>query len=256
MRILMIGDVVGRPGRKTVQQFLPGLCHDYRIDLVIANGENSAGGIGITLDTAQELFACGVDAITTGNHVWAKKEIIPHLDEDLPIIRPLNYPPNAPGRGSLKVKGVLIVNLIGRVFIAGGFDCPFRAMDSLLSEVDKDSKIIIVDFHAEATSEKVAMGRYLDGKVSAVLGTHTHIATADACILPQGTAYVTDVGMVGPVDSVIGVDTESSIRSFLTGMPHRFFTGEGPASLDAILVEVDDSTGRAISIKRIQKKEE
>lgn len=255
MRILMIGDVIGRPGRRAVQQFLPGLCHDYRIDLVIANGENSAGGIGITLDTAKELLECGVDVITTGNHVWAKKDIIPHLDGELPILRPLNYPPSAPGRGSLEVKGVLVVNLIGRVFI-GEFDCPFRTVDGLLSEIGRDSKIIIVDFHAEATSEKVAMGRYLDGRVSAVLGTHTHIATADACILPQGTAYVTDVGMVGPVDSVIGVDAESAIRSFLTGMPFRFFISEGPASLDAVLVEVDDSTGRAININRIQIKGE
>jgi len=255
LRILMIGDVVGRPGRRAVRQFLPGLCHDYGISLVIANGENSAGGIGITSDTARELFDCGVDVITTGNHVWAKKEIIPYLDGEVPILRPLNFPPGAPGRGFLKLKDVLIVNLIGRVFI-GEFDCPFRAMDCLLSEINKDSKIIIVDFHAEATSEKVAMGRYLDGRVSAVLGTHTHIGTVDACIFPQGTAYVTDVGMVGPVDSVIGVDAESAIRRFLTGMPHRFFVGEGSASFDAVLVEVDESTGKAISIKRIQMKGE
>ncbi len=249
----MIGDVVGRPGRRAVRQFLPGLCHDYDISLVIANGENSAGGIGITSDTAKELFDCGVDVITTGNHVWAKKEIIPYMDGELPILRPLNFPPGAPGRGFLKLKDVLIVNLIGRVFI-GEFDCPFRAMDCLLSEVDKDSKVIIVDFHAEATSEKVAMGRYLDGRVSAVLGTHTHVGTVDACIFPQGTAYVTDVGMVGPVDSVIGVDAESAIRSFLTGMPHRFFMGEGAASFDAILVEVDEATGKALGINRIQMK--
>lgn len=255
MRILMIGDVVGRPGRRAVREFLPGLCHDYGIGLVIANGENSAGGIGITSDTAKELFDCGVDVITTGNHVWAKKEIIPYLDGELPILRPLNFPPGVPGRGFLEVKDVLIVNLIGRVFI-GEFDCPFRAMDRLLSEINKDPKIIIVDFHAEATSEKVAMGRYLDGRVSAVLGTHTHIGTADACIFPQGTAYVTDVGMVGPVDSVIGVDAESAIRSFLTGMPHRFFMGEGTASFDAVLVDVDEVTGKAIKIKRIQMKGE
>jgi len=255
LRILMIGDVVGRPGRRAVREFLPGLCHDYGIGLVIANGENSAGGIGITSDTAKELFDCGVDVITTGNHVWAKKEIIPYLDGELPILRPLNFPPGVPGRGFLEVKDVLIVNLIGRVFI-GEFDCPFRAMDCLLSEINKDPKIIIVDFHAEATSEKVAMGRYLDGRVSAVLGTHTHIGTADACIFPQGTAYVTDVGMVGPVDSVIGVDAESAIRSFLTGMPHRFFMGEGTASFDAVLVDVDEVTGKAIKIKRIQMKGE
>jgi len=255
LRVLMIGDVVGRPGRRKVNQCLPGLCHDYGIDLVIANGENSAGGIGITPDTAKELFDCGVNVITSGNHVWAKKEIIPHLDSEVPILRPLNFAPGVPGRGFLKMEGVLIVNLIGRVFI-GEFDCPFRAMDCLLSEIENDSKVIIVDFHAEATSEKVAMGRYLDGRVSAVLGTHTHVATADACILPKGTAYVTDVGMVGPVDSVIGVDTESAIRSFLTGMPHRFFMGEGYANFDAVLVEVDESTGKAIGIKRIQMKGE
>ena len=236
-----------------MRQFLPGLCHDYGLGLVIANGENSAGGIGITPDTARELFDCGVDVLTTGNHVWAKKEIIPFLDDELPIIRPLNFPPGVPGRGFLEVKGALIVNIIGRVFI-GGFDCPFRAMDCLLSEIKADSKVIIVDFHAEATSEKVAMGKYLDGRVSAVLGTHTHVGTVDAYILPKGTAYVTDVGMVGSVDSVIGVDAESAIRSFLTGMPHRFFAGEGTAAFDAVLVDVDEATGKAVSIKRIQRR--
>ena len=253
MRILMIGDAVGRPGRRAVLKFLPGLCHDYELSLVIANGENCAGGIGITSDTAKELFDCGVNVITTGNHVWAKKEIIPYLDGELPILRPLNFPPGAPGRGFLEVKGALIVNLIGRVFI-GEFDCPFRAIDCLLSEIKADSKVIIVDFHAEATSEKVAMGRYLDGRVSAVLGTHTHVGTVDAYILPKGTAYVTDVGMVGPVDSVIGVDTESAIRSFLTGMPHRFFVGEGTVVFDAVLVDVDEATGKAVSIQRIQRR--
>ena len=254
MRILMIGDVVGRPGRRAVQRFLPGLIHDYELSLVIANGENTAGGIGITPDTAKELCDCGVDVITTGNHVWAKKEIIPHLDGELPIIRPLNFPPAAPGRGFLEMKGALIVNLIGRVFI-GQYDCPFRAIDCLLSEIKTESKVIVVDFHAEATSEKVAMGKYLDGRVSAVLGTHTHVATADAYILPKGTAYVTDVGMVGPADSVIGVDAQSAIRSFLTAMPHRFFVSEGAVMFDAIIVEVDEATGRAINMKRIHLKE-
>jgi len=251
----MIGDVVGRPGRRAVRQFLPGLCHDYEVSFIIANGENSAGGIGITSNTARELLDCGVNVITTGNHVWAKKEIIPYMDGELPILRPLNFPPGAPGRGSLEIQGVLVVNLIGRVFI-GEFDCPFRAVDSMLSEIKTGPKVIIVDFHAEATSEKVAMGRYLDGRVSAVLGTHTHIGTSDACIFPKGTAYVTDVGMVGPADSVIGVDAESAIRSFLTSMPHRFFMSEGPAIFDAVLVEVDEATGKAISIQRIQRQEE
>ena len=255
MRILMIGDVVGRPGRRAVRQFLPGLCHDYEISLVIANGENSAGGIGITSDTARELLDCGVNVITTGNHVWAKKEIIPYMDGELPILRPLNFPPGVPGRGFLEIKGVLVVNLIGRVFL-GEFDCPFRAINGMLSEITSAPKVIVVDFHAEATSEKVAMGRYLDGRVSAVLGTHTHVGTSDACVLPRGTAYVTDVGMVGPADSVIGVDAESAIRSFLTSMPHRFFMGEGPASFDAVLVDTDEATGKAVSIQRIQLKEE
>ena len=254
MRVLMIGDVVGRPGRGAVQRFLPGLRHDYDLNLVIANGENAAGGIGITPDTAKELCDCGVDVITTGNHVWAKKEIITQLDGELPILRPLNFPPTAPGRGFLEMNGALIVNLIGRVFI-GQYDCPFRSIDCLLSESRIESKVIIVDFHAEATSEKVAMGRYLDGRVSAMLGTHTHVATADAYILPEGTAYVTDVGMVGPIDSVIGVDTQSAIRSFLTGMPHRFFVSEGPVTFDAIMIEVDEVTGRAVNIKRIHLKE-
>ncbi len=254
MRILMIGDVVGRPGRRAVQQFLPGLCHDYEVNLVVANGENCAGGIGITPDTAKELLDSGVDVITTGNHVWAKKEIIPHMDGELPILRPLNFPPNAPGRGFLIVKGVLVVNLIGRVFV-GQFDCPFRAMDWLLSEIKTDSKVIIVDFHAEATSEKVAMGKYLDGRVSAVLGTHTHIGTVDASILPKGTAYVSDVGMVGPADSVIGVDAEAAIQAFLTGIPHRFSIGGGAVVFDAVLVEVSETSGKAVSIERIQRRD-
>jgi len=250
----MIGDVVGRPGRRAVQHFLPGLRHDYDFDLVIANGENSAGGIGLTPDTVKELCDCGVDVITTGNHVWAKKDIIPHMDGELPIIRPLNFPPGVPGRGFLEMKGVVVVNIMGRVFI-GQYDCPFRAMDCFLSEIKTESKVIIVDFHAEATSEKVAMGKYLDGRVSAILGTHTHVPTADSYIMPRGTAYVTDVGMVGPVDSVIGVDSQSAIRSFLTGMPHRFFVSEGAAMFDAIMVEIDEATGRATTIKRIHLKE-
>jgi metallophosphoesterase (TIGR00282 family) len=254
LRVLMIGDVVGRPGRRAVQQFLPGLRHDYKLDLVIANGENIAGGIGITPDTANELCRCGVDVITTGNHVWAKKEIVSQMDGEIPIIRPLNFPPGVPGRGFLEAKGAIVVNIIGRVFI-GQYDCPFRAMDCFLSEVKKETKVIVVDFHAEATSEKIAMGRYLDGRISAILGTHTHVPTADCFILPGGTAYVSDVGMVGPVDSVIGVDTESAIRSFLMGMPHRFFVSEGPSMFDAVMIEIDEATGKATGIKRINLKE-
>jgi len=254
LHILMIGDVVGRPGRRAVEHFLPGLRRDYDLDLVIANGENSAGGIGITPDTAREMCNYGVDVITTGNHIWAKKEIAEHLDGELPIIRPLNFPPGLPGRGYIEMKGVLVVNIIGRVFI-GQYDCPFRAMDCLLDELKTRSKVIIVDFHAEATSEKVAMGKYLDGRVSAILGTHTHVPTADCYIMPKGTAYASDVGMVGPLESVIGVDAQSAIRSFLTGMPHRFFVSEGPAMFDGIVVDIDAATGRATNIQRVHLEE-
>jgi len=252
----MIGDVIGKPGRRAVQEFLPGLRHEYRLDLVMANGENAAGGLGITVSTAQELLESGVDVITTGNHVWAKREIIPYLDTmELPIIRPLNLPPGAPGHGFMLKKKVLIVNLIGRVFMRE-YDCPFRAMDSLLSELKDETKVVIVDFHAEATSEKVAMGRYLDGRVSALFGTHTHVGTIDTCILPRGTSYVTDVGMVGPADSVIGDDADSVLHSFLTQMPHRLSVGKGKSIFNAVLTEVDKITGKALNIQRIQREEE
>jgi len=248
--ILAIGDIVGRPGRRAVSQLLPGLRQQYGIDLVIANGENAAGGIGLTLATAKELLDSGVDVLTSGNHIWAQKEIIPYLDGEMPILRPLNYPPGVPGKGHIAIGRVAVVNLMGRVFI-GDFDCPFRAIDQLLTELEQP--IIIVDFHAEATSEKVAMGRYLDGRVSAVLGTHTHVGTTDAQLLPQGTAYVTDIGMTGPLDSVIGDDAEAVIQHFLTGMPHRLSVGKGKTALNAILIKVDDDTGRALSIDRIYR---
>jgi metallophosphoesterase (TIGR00282 family) len=207
-----------------------------------------AGGFGVTLETANELFAAEVDVLTSGNHVWAQKEIIPYLDSEMPILRPLNYPPGVPGKGYLVTGDIAVVNLIGRTFI-GDFDCPFRAMDKLLGEIEP--KVIIVDFHAEATSEKMAMGRYLDGRVSAVLGTHTHVGTIDTQILPGGTAYVTDIGMTGPTDSVIGDDTESVLRRFLTKMPHHLSVGKGKASLNAVMVSVDEKSGKATAIERI-----
>ena len=252
MRILAIGDIIGKPGRKAVEEILPGLYSEYNIDFVVGNGENAAGGLGLTPSTAQELFDSGIDVITTGNHVWAYNEIIPYLDSELAILRPLNYPPMNPGRGYLLKNNVLIINLVGRVFM-GHVDCPFRAMDQLLAEFEHKSIPIIVDFHAEATSEKVAMGRYLDGRVSAVLGTHTHVGTTDAHILPGGTAYVTDIGMVGPIDSVIGDDPDSVINRFLTQIPSRLSVGKGKVSFDAILVEVDEKIGKAVDIKRIRK---
>lgn len=255
MKILAIGDVVGKPGRRALQQFLPGLINEYHIDLVIANGENSAHGIGITRDTTRELLDCGVDVITTGNHIWAQREIVPYLLEDnVPVIRPLNFPPAAPGRGFILKNGAMVVNLIGRVFV-GQYDCPFRTMDALLSSADPHTKIIIVDFHAEATSEKNALGRYLDGRVSAVYGTHTHVGTTDSCILPHGTAYVTDIGMAGPVESIIGDDVDNVLNNFLTGLPHRLSVGKGRAALDAILLDISNETGKARSIKRIRKEE-
>ncbi|MDY7018826.1 MAG: TIGR00282 family metallophosphoesterase [Chloroflexota bacterium] len=252
MKILAIGDVVGEPGRNAVTKVLPDLLREYDIHLVIGNGENCAGGLGITLATAKELFDSGIDVITSGNHIWAKREIIPYLDDDLALLRPLNYPSINPGRGYLLKKGVLVVNLIGRTFI-GNFDCPFRAMDQLLTMPDDIPKTIVVDFHAEATSEKVAMGRYLDGRVSAVLGTHTHVGTIDTKILPGGTAYVTDIGMVGPIDSVIGDNADSVIKRFLTQIPLRLSVGKGKVSFDAVLIEVSDETGKALDIKRIRR---
>ncbi len=252
MKILAIGDIIGKPGRNALKEILPALCDEHNIDLVVGNGENAAGGLGLTPSTAEDLFDSGIDVITTGNHIWAHSDIIPYLNSELAILRPLNYPPMNPGRGYLLKNNVLIVNLVGRVFM-GHVDCPFRAMDQLLVEFEHKSIPIIVDFHAEATSEKVAMGRYVDGRVSAVVGTHTHVGTADARILPGGTAYVTDIGMVGPRDSVIGDDTDSVIKRFLTQIPSRLSVGKGDVSLDAILVEVDEKTGKAVDIRRIQE---
>jgi metallophosphoesterase (TIGR00282 family) len=252
MIILAIGDIVGKPGRQAVQAFVPDLRQEYGIDLVVANGENAAGGFGLTIGTEQELLDYGVDVITSGNHIWAQKEIIAYLDEDVPILRPLNYPPGVPGRGYLLKNGALVVNLMGRTFM-NSYDCPFRAMDALLEELSPKTKVIIVDFHAEATSEKVAMGRYLDGRVSAVLGTHTHVGTIDTRILPGGTAYVTDIGMTGPDDSVIGDDAEAVIKRFLTMLPHRLSVGKGKPVFNAIMVGVDEKSGRATSIERISR---
>jgi metallophosphoesterase (TIGR00282 family) len=252
MKILAIGDIVGRPGRQAVTRLVPALRDEYGLDLVIANGENAAGGFGLTLSTAQELFDGGIDVLTSGNHIWAQKEIIPYLDDELPILRPLNYPPGVPGRGYLKTGKVLVVNLIGRTFMTN-YDCPFRAMDSLLAELKPRPSIVIVDFHAEATSEKVALGRYLDGRVRAVLGTHTHVGTIDTRVLPGGTAYVTDIGMAGPADSVIGDDAGAVIRRFLTMMPHHLSVGKGKPVLNAVMVVVDEKSGRATGIERVTR---
>jgi len=253
--ILAIGDIIGKPGRQAVQKLLPRLRQQYGVDLVIANAENVAGGLGLTPTTAKELLNASVDVLTSGNHIWAQKEIIPYLDGEMPIIRPLNYPPMVPGKGYIISGQTMVVNLIGRTFM-GDFDCPFRAMDQLLAELEHKPPVIIVDFHAEATSEKVALGRYLDGRVSAVLGTHTHVGTIDAQLLPRGTAYVTDIGMTGPMDSVIGDDVEAVIRRFLTTIPHRLSVGKGKTIFNTVLVRIDEDSGRAINIERISQEVE
>jgi metallophosphoesterase (TIGR00282 family) len=249
----MVGDVIGRPGRRAARALLPGLRQEYAIDLIIANGENAAGGIGITTQTADELFESDVDVITSGNHIWAQREIIPTLDSSSAILRPLNYPQGVPGHGYVIKGEAMVVNLIGRTFI-GNFDCPFLAIDQLLEDLaDKKPPVIIVDFHAEATSEKVAMGWYLDGRVSAVLGTHTHVGTVDARLLPKGTAHITDVGMTGPLDSVIGDDIDTVLTRFLTQLPYRISVGKGSVILNSVLVEIEETTGRAKHIQRIDR---
>jgi metallophosphoesterase (TIGR00282 family) len=221
--------------------------------MVIANGENTAGGFGLTLDTASELLDNGVDVLTSGNHIWDQKEIIPYLEEGLPLIRPANYP-DAPGRGTLVYNNVMVVNLMGRVFMPP-LDCPFRTADRILQEAEasESPQVILVDFHAEATSEKQALGWYLDGRVSAVVGTHTHVGTVDSRILPKGTAYVSDVGMTGPMDSVIGSDIGAVIDRFLTGMPQRLPVSSGPVVLNSVLIDVDQDNGRALAIERLDR---
>ena len=253
MRILMIGDIIGQPGRKAVRALLPELKAELQIDLVIANGENTAGGFGITQDTAYQLLESGVDILTSGNHIWDQKEIIPYMDEGLPLIRPANYP-DAPGRGYWIEGDVMVLNLMGRVFMPA-LDCPFRTATRILEEVHRTGapKVIVVDFHAEATSEKQAMGWYLDGRVSAVLGTHTHVGTVDTRILPRGTAYLTDVGMTGPMDSVIGSDTNAVLERFLTGMPQRLTVGGGAVVLNSALVDVDVESGKATDVVRVDR---
>ena len=253
MRILMIGDIIGRPGRQALKAILPELRQELSIDFVIANGENTAGGFGITSDTAYELLDNGVDLLTSGNHIWDQKEIIPYMDEGLPLIRPANYP-NAPGRGYLIYDGIMVLNLMGRVFMPA-LDCPFRTADAILDEVaeSENPKVIIVDFHAEATSEKQGLGWYLDGRVSAVLGTHTHVGTVDAKILPKGTAYLSDVGMTGPVNSVIGSNVGDVLERFLTGLPQRLNVASGPSILNSALMDIDPETGKATSIQRIDR---
>jgi len=257
MKILFAGDVVGSPGRDAMRILLPKLKNEFGIDFTVANAENAAGGSGITARIAQDLFESGVDVLTSGDHIWKKSDIFEIIEREPRIIRPVNFPPGAPGRGAevFVRAGVRIgvVNVQGRVFMEA-LDCPFKAVNQAVEEIRKTSAIIIVDVHAEATSEKVALGWYLDGKVSAVIGTHTHVQTADERILPQGTAYITDAGMVGPLDSVIGRRIEDVLSRFITAIPTRFEVAKENVQLQGVVVDIDEQTGRARSITRVQRK--
>jgi hypothetical protein len=255
VKILFVGDIIGRPGRQALSRELDRLVDRYCIDLVIANGENAAGGFGLTTETVKELFDIGVDCITSGNHIWDKKEQVPLVLANPRIIRPANYPEGAAGRGSMIVTTpggikVAVLNLEGRIFMKN-LECPFRTADREIELLRQETAIIFVDFHAEATSEKSALGWYLDGRVSALIGTHTHVQTADERILPQGTAYLSDVGMTGSFDSVIGIGKEEAIRKFLTQLPVKFEIPKKDMRLNAVVVAVDEATGRALSIERI-----
>lgn len=256
LRVLFIGDIVGKPGRQTVRHLLAQIVQKFKIDLCIANAENAAAGFGLNEKTAQEIFAAGVQIITTGNHVWDKKEVIPLISKDNRILRPANYPLGVPGVGSITFKlptgsKVAVINLLGRVFM-NTLDCPFRAFDKLYDELSQATNIFIVDFHAETTSEKTAFGYYTDGRASAVIGTHTHVQTADERILPAGTAYITDVGMTGPKDSIIGVEKEQILSKFLHHMPLKYNVAQGPCALNAVVIDIDASSGKAKSIQRLQ----
>lgn len=258
MNLLIIGDICGEPGRAMAKKQIPRLRHEHRIDVVIANGENSAGGVGITKKVFDELMGFGVDIITSGNHIWDKKDIYQFIDDADHLIRPANYPPGAPGKGCCVYpygeKKIGVINLSGRSFMPP-MDCPFRKADEILSKIQDTCDVIVLDFHAETTSEKMAMGWYLDGRVSCVVGTHTHVQTADERILPKGTAYITDLGMVGPWNSVLGVEKDLIIKKFMTGLPVRFNIAAGPNVFCGIVVSIDEETNRAVEIKRIMTHE-
>lgn len=255
MKLAFFGDVVGKPGRSAVLSHLPGLKARLRLDFVVVNGENAAGGFGITPETASDLLRLGVDVITSGNHVWDKKEVLGYIPKESRLLRPLNYPPGAPGFGSIVVTArngvkVAVLNVSGRVFM-NAFDCPFRTTLAEIETVAGEARVRVVDFHAEATSEKLAFGRFLDGRVSAVVGTHTHVQTADERVFPGGTAYITDLGMTGPSESVIGVDPEVVVRKFMTGMPERFETAKRHPQFQGAVLDIDPVSGRASGIERV-----
>jgi metallophosphoesterase (TIGR00282 family) len=255
LTIMCVGDVFGEPGRRAIQALLPKLKKQHGVDLAVVNVENSASGFGVTPPIARAFLEQGVDVMTSGNHIWDKKEIIEYIGKENLLLRPANYPPGTPGAGSIVIKAgphkVAVLNLMGRVFLPQ-LDCPFRKADEELARLRAETAIIIVDMHAEATSESQAMGWYLDGRASAVVGTHRHVQTADERILTKGTAYITDLGLTGPVDSVIGVDPELAISRFLSQMPNRFEPAKGPAMLQGAVIRIDPDTGRGLSIERLR----
>lgn len=255
MKILFIGDIVGKPGRRAVNRLLPSIVNDYEIDIVIANCENAAGGFGVTRKVVDELYRNKIDVLTSGNHIWDKKEISDFIDDYETLLRPANYPEGSLGQGSIIAscisgRPVGVLNLEGRVFMKP-LDCPFRVAEREIDRLKKQTNIIIVDMHAEATSEKQALGWFLDGRVSAVLGTHTHVQTADERILPKGTAYITDVGMTGPFDSVIGIKQDIIIQKFLTSFPARYDVAKNNVRLQAVVINIDDASGKSLGIKRL-----
>jgi len=255
LRLLFIGDIVGRPGRELVRQGLAGLVEYHSIDFVIANAENAAAGFGITREIGDQLLDWGVEVMTSGNHIWDKKEALDYIGAEPRLLRPANYPVGAPGKGSYLARTrsgatVGIVNVMGRVFMLN-IDDPFTVVKREIERLRERARIIFVDFHAEATSEKIAMGWHLDGLVTAVVGTHTHVQTADDRLLPKGTAYLTDVGMTGPHDSIIGVEIDAALGRFLTALPQKFETATGNPRLNAVIIEADEQTGRATDIERL-----
>ncbi len=257
MVVLFIGDVVGEPGRRIITNNIHRVSERYRVDIVVANGENMAGGFGITPDLANDLFDLGISALTTGNHVWDKKEMVDYIRKEPRILRPANYPDGTPGQGSFVIdrpngEKIGLIQVMGRAFMPA-IDCPFQVVKREVEKLRSQTPCIIVDMHAETTSEKMAMGHFLDGQVTAVVGTHTHVQTADEQILPKGTAYLTDIGMTGPVNSVIGIKKELVIDKFLTQMPRRFEVASGQAVLGATVLEFDPATGKATGIQRVRE---
>ncbi len=257
MKLLFIGDVVGQPGRRAVKELVPKIREAHHVDLVIANGENAAGGSGITVKTAEELFSAGVDVITSGDHVWDQKEVYELLDREPRFLRPLNYPPGTPGHGSTVVEtpsraSVGIVNLQGRTFMAA-LENPFPMALTEVEKLRRTTQVVFIDFHAEATSEKMALARLLDGQISALVGTHTHVQTADEQVFPKGTAFLCDAGFTGPHDSIIGRETGPIIKRFMTNMPQRFEVAKGRIMLQGALIDIEEQSGKAVKIQRVSE---